>query len=47
MAMEYELAHRGNESEDCRKIIFFKLIEYLEVINQPWAERDKKELPLV
>ncbi|OIX90645.1 Imm63 family immunity protein [Pantoea sp. Ae16] len=45
MAMEFELTHRVNEDEDCRKIIFPKLIEYLRIINPLWAERAKKELP--
>jgi len=47
MAMEFELTHRINEDEDCRKIIFPRLIEYLRIINPLWAERAKKELPSV
>lgn len=47
MAVEYELIHRVDESEDCRKIIFPKLIEYLGKMNPLWAEKARKELPLV
>lgn len=47
MAVEYELRHRVDESEDCRKIIFPKLIEYLGEINPLWAEKAGKELPSV
>lgn len=47
MAMEYELTHRFDKNEDCRKIIFPKLIEYLGKINPLWAKRAKKELPSV
>ena len=47
MAMEYELKHRLDENEDCRKIIFPKLIEYLGKINPLWAVRAENELPSV
>ncbi len=45
MSVEYELAHRVNETEDCRKVIFPKLLEYLGKINPAWAEKAEKELP--
>lgn len=47
MAVEYELIHRVDDYEDCRKIIFPKLIEYLEKINPLWAKKAEKELPPV
>lgn len=45
MAVEYELLHRVDEHEDCRKIIFPKLLKYLGKINPLWAEMAKNELP--
>lgn len=47
MAVDYEVIHRVDEDDDCRKVIFPKLIEYLSKINPLWAERAKKELPSV
>lgn len=47
MAVEYELNHRVDDHEDCRKIIFPKFLEYPGKINPLWAKEAEKELPPV